>query len=137
MRGDQEREAKAWLEKLTEADRKRSGFQDMAAEGLITFDELRAKLTALEETRKAAQRELEALNRRREKIEELKRDRDSLLDSLVAIAPDALDALTPEERLNIYKMLGLGVVMRPEGGIEASGTFVNDLTVCTSTPTRA
>ena len=58
------------------------------------------------------------------------------LDSLVAIAPDALDALAPEERLNIYKMLELGVVMRPEGGIEASGTFVNDLTVCTSTPAR-
>jgi site-specific DNA recombinase len=136
-RDDPEHEAKAWLNKLAKMDCKRSGFQDMAAEGLITFDELRAKLTALEETRKTAQRELEALNRRREKIEELERDRDSLLDSLVAMAPDALDALAPEERLNTYKMLGLGVLMRPEGGIEASGTFVNDLAVCTSTPARA
>jgi hypothetical protein len=33
MHGDLEREAKAWLEKLAEADRKQSGFQDMAAEG--------------------------------------------------------------------------------------------------------
>ena len=60
-----------------------------------------------------------------------------LRQSLVAMAPDTLDALAPEERLNTYKMLGLQVVMRPEGGIEASGTFVNDLTVCKSTPARA
>ena len=53
LRGDPDREAKAWLEKLAEIDRKRSGFQDMAAEGLITFDELRAKLAALDETRAA------------------------------------------------------------------------------------
>jgi hypothetical protein len=35
MRGDPEREARAWLDKLAEVERKRSGFQDMAAEGLI------------------------------------------------------------------------------------------------------
>ena len=106
-RDNPEREAKTWLNKLAEVDRKRSNFQDMAAEGLITFDELRAKLTALEETRETARRELEALDRRQEKIEELERDRDTLLDSLVAVAPDALDALMPEERLQVYKILGL------------------------------
>ncbi len=58
---DPEREAKAWLDKLTEADRKRSGFQDMAAEGLITFDELRTKLADLEETHEAVQQKLAAL----------------------------------------------------------------------------
>lgn len=71
----------------------------MAAKGLITFHELRAKITALEETRETAQRrKLEALNRRHEKVEELKRDRNTILDSLVATAPEALDALTPETR---------------------------------------
>ena len=48
MRGDPEREAKAWLDKLAEVDRGRSILQDMAAKGLITFEELRAKLDALE-----------------------------------------------------------------------------------------
>ena len=33
LRGDPDREAKAWLEKLSEVDRKRSGFQDMASRG--------------------------------------------------------------------------------------------------------
>ena len=44
LRGDPERETKTWLDKLAEADRKRRAFQDMAAEALITFDELRARL---------------------------------------------------------------------------------------------
>ena len=36
-RGDPQREITLWLEKAAEAERKRSGFQDMAAEGLITL----------------------------------------------------------------------------------------------------
>jgi hypothetical protein len=38
MRGDPDKEAETWLRKLAETDRKRSGFQDLAAEGLITSD---------------------------------------------------------------------------------------------------
>jgi hypothetical protein len=38
MLGDPHRQAKAWLKKLSEVEGKRSRFQDMAAEGLITFD---------------------------------------------------------------------------------------------------
>ena len=60
VRSDPEREAKVWLDKLVEAERKRSGFQDMAAEGLITFDELREKLASLEESRRVAEEELKA-----------------------------------------------------------------------------
>ena len=100
-RGDPEREAKAWLDKLAEVDRKRSGYIDLAADGIIDRDDLRAKLATLEETRETAQRELEALSRRREEIEELERDRDTLLDSLEAVAPDVLDALAPEERHHV------------------------------------
>jgi hypothetical protein len=49
LREDPDQEAKAWAENLADVDRKRARFQDMAAEGLIHFDELRAKLVALEE----------------------------------------------------------------------------------------
>lgn len=42
--GDPEREARTWLKKIAEVDRTRGRFQDMAAEGLISFDELRTKL---------------------------------------------------------------------------------------------
>ena len=111
--------------------------QDMAAEGLITFDELREKLIALEENRETARRELEALDRRQERIEDLERDRDALLDSLVAVSPDALEALASEERLNLYQMLGLRVVLRQDGGLEASGTLMDTPSVCTPTTARA
>jgi hypothetical protein len=55
MRGYPEKKAETWLRKLSEADRNRSGFQDLAAEGLITLDELRVKLTKLEKTRETAE----------------------------------------------------------------------------------
>ena len=86
-------------------------------------DELRTKLAALEETRETAQRELEALSRRQEEIEEIERDRDALLDSLEAVAPNRLEALAPEQRHHVYKMLRLKVVTYPDGTLEARWAF--------------
>jgi site-specific DNA recombinase len=43
-RGDPDREIREWFGQLEEIEAKRSRFQDMAAEGLLTFEELRAKL---------------------------------------------------------------------------------------------
>jgi hypothetical protein len=56
MRSDPQKEAETWSEKLSETDRKRSSFQDMAAEGLITFEELRAKLVELGDIRETQRR---------------------------------------------------------------------------------
>ena len=131
MRGDPERETKAWLDKLAEAERKRSGYLDLAAEGIMDREELRTKLATLEETRDTARPELEALRGRCERVEELERDRDSLLDNLVDVVPDALDALTPEERQRFYQILRLKVVVHPDGTLEASGAFGEDLDVNT------
>jgi hypothetical protein len=61
MRGDPDREQESWLDKLTELDRKRARYQEMAADDLITFDELRVRLTELDETRGIAERELKTL----------------------------------------------------------------------------
>lgn len=87
-RGDPEREAAAWLEKLTEACRKRGAYQDQQAEGLITMDELRSKLVGLEETRKTALRELEALRDYQDHIVQLEADRDALLTSSTLSRPN-------------------------------------------------
>jgi hypothetical protein len=86
-RGDPQRETKAWLKQLAGTDRKRSGFQDMAAEGLITLDELRAKLAALEEVRETAKTELEVLDRRREKLDDLERDKETVMEHYAQMAP--------------------------------------------------
>jgi chromosome segregation ATPase len=137
MRGDPEREAKSWLERISNVEHKRSSFQDMAAEGLIDFDELRAKLVALEETRKAAQQELEALSQRQEKLEELKRDKNALLESYARTVPEGLDALSPEERYRIYKMLQLRVVISPDAPPEVRGVFGEGVPVCGSETTSS
>ncbi|MDQ3966189.1 MAG: hypothetical protein M3246_07035, partial [Actinomycetota bacterium] len=126
-RGDPQREANAWLDKLAELDRKRSAYQDQQAEGLITLDELRAKLAALEETRKTAQRELEALSRRQEEIQELERDRDALLEYYADTAPEALANLTPQQRHHIYKMGRFEVLAHADGTIEITGPLVPNL----------
>jgi site-specific DNA recombinase len=131
VRGNPEREAKAWLERIAEVDRKRSGFQDMAAEGLITLDELRTKLAGLEEARATAERELKALRSRQETLEALEQDKEAVLETYAQMAPEALDSLTPEERHQFYRMLRLRVVVHPGGQTQVSGAFNSHRGVCT------
>jgi uncharacterized protein involved in exopolysaccharide biosynthesis len=94
QRGDPNREAILWADTLAEVNRKRARFQEMAADGLIDFDELRARLAALEESRETARLELAALAGRREKLAELERDRDALMESYAGLVPEALKALS-------------------------------------------
>jgi DNA repair ATPase RecN len=135
VRDDPERETKTWLDKLAEADRKRSTFQDMAAEGLITFDELRAKLVELDETRETVGKELEALQHRRERIEGLQRDRDTLLESYAGMVSEELDDLTSEERHRVYRILRMHVVAHTDETLEVTGALSSSLEVCNSEPT--
>jgi hypothetical protein len=90
----------------------------MAAKDLITFDELRARLVELEETRKTAHKELARLRSHEEYLLSLERERDIMLDSLEAVAPDALDSLTPEQRHQWYKMLKTAVAINADGTLE-------------------
>ncbi len=62
-------------------DAKRSRYQDMAAEGLIDFDELRAKLDALETDRKTAVREWEAIRHKAERLASLKLKTETLIEA--------------------------------------------------------
>ena len=122
-RGNPDREAEVWAKKLTEVERKRSAYQDQQAEGLITLDELRMKLASLEETRTVALRELGTLRSRRERIEQLEYDADTLLEHYARMVPEALDALTSEERHRVYKMLRLKVLIHADGPTEVTGVF--------------
>ena len=63
-RRDADREAKAWLDRLAEADTMRRGFQEQAAKGLMTLDELENRLKEIEETRETARAELATLEER-------------------------------------------------------------------------
>ena len=109
----------------------------MAADDLLTLDELRARLAELDDTRSIAERELEALRTHSERVAELETDRDALLDSLVDIAPDALDSLTPDARHHVYKTLRLRVVALQDDSLEISGTFGDSPAMCQSRTLRA
>ncbi len=124
------KETKLWTDKLAEVDRKRARYQEMAADDLITFDELRLRLSELDSTRAIAKREIEALRNREERIAELEKNRDNLLASLMSIAPEALDALTSQERRQLYTMLKLQAYTYPDGSLEIGGAFGEDLDVC-------
>jgi site-specific DNA recombinase len=129
-RGDPGKEAKLWADKLVEVDRRRTRYQEMAASDLIIFDELRARLAELEETRKTAERELAAIRSHEEYILALERGRDALLDALEVEAPEALDSLSPAERHQWYKLLRLQAEIRKDGMVELSWAGGVGSTVC-------
>ena len=118
-----------------EADRKRSGFQDLAAEGFITIEELRGKLAELEETRHTAEKELEELKQHQRHFEELERDKDAVLEAYAQMAPQALDGLTAEERHQLYKMLRVRVIACADGPLEITGMLEKDAGVRKTEPT--
>jgi hypothetical protein len=121
--GDPEREERAWLEQLSEVNQERRSYQRLAVKGHMTDEELDDALLELEEVRKTAERELDALRHRQEETEALERDREALMGSLTTAVPDGLDHLTPEGRNEIYHRLRMEI--RPkEGGSRSQGRFV-------------
>jgi hypothetical protein len=119
---DLEREAKVWTKKLAECTRLRSAYQDQQAAGLMTLQELGAKLEELENGRREAKRELTALKAHQQRVEELEKDRDALLQSMSEMVPGALENLDGEEKNRLYRMLRLEVTPSEEG-YELSGAF--------------
>jgi site-specific DNA recombinase len=120
--GDPQREAEAWTGKIAECDRLRGAYQDQQAAGFMTLDELGSKLKELESTRELAHAELGRLLKRRERVEDLERDRDAVIKSYAGMLPEALDALSGEERRRLYGMLRLEVAPAPDG-LEVTGAL--------------
>ncbi len=117
---DHEVEAHIWQEKLSEVRRKRANFQELAAEGLMTTEELRSKLDTLELARNAAERELRLAHERSERLAALERDAEHLLKAYEKRCVKALADLSPEERREVYKLLDLTVEAHPDGILEAT-----------------
>ena len=129
-RGDPDREANAWLEKLSEVEQERRGYLRLAAKGHMSDDDLGEALAELEETRATTERELAAIRGRQAALEELERDRDALLESYAGMMPEALDSLAPEERSQIYGMLRLKVDVSAGGTMQARGVLSVGLPIC-------
>jgi hypothetical protein len=129
VRGDPDDEARVWLERLAEADHMRAGYQELAAKGLMTIEELSARLEELEATRRTAADELESIRRRAERLEGLEHDRDALMEFYAGAVPEDLERLEPEERRRIYGMLRIEVSARPDGTLEVHGILGESLRV--------
>jgi hypothetical protein len=95
----------------------------MAAEGLITFDELRTKLVELQDGRKAAQMKLEEIERRIERIERIEKNAEEVMRHYAGVLPEGLLTLGPEERREVYHMLRLRIEAYPDGALLASGAL--------------
>jgi hypothetical protein len=127
-KGDPEREAVVWVEKLAEVDQERRNYLRLTAKGRMTDDELDEALAELEETRNTAERELAGLRNRQQRVEALERDRDRLLKSMAGMVPDKLDDLSGEDKNRLYRLLRMEVTPTPEGDYRVSGAF------CSSEP---
>jgi hypothetical protein len=119
--GDPEREVRLWAKRLADVDAKRSRYQEMAAERLIDFVELRSKLDALETDRKTAARELDAVRDKAERFASLKLETEALIEDYSSKARAVLDLYTPQDRFDAYKALGLQVIAHPDGTTELTG----------------
>ena len=128
--GDAEQEAKAWLDKLAQADTMRRGFQEQAAKGLMILDELEDRLRESDETRETTRAELAALEGSRRRLEELEHDREALMERYAGLVPEAFENLVPEEHHRIYKMLRLRVLVYPDVRLEVSGVLGSGAPVC-------
>ncbi len=114
-----------WLDKLTEVDRRRCRYQEMAAEDLISFDEIRARTAELEGTRRTPERELRTLGRRQELARQLEGDKQTLLADYAELVPAALDELDAAEHHRVYGLLGVEAAIGADGSLEMSGDVIS------------
>jgi hypothetical protein len=128
VRDDPEQVVTTLEERLSQNTHLRRAYQDQQAEGLMTLEELAARLEELEDTRKVLEAELASLERSQQKAKELENDRNAVVASLAASIPDTLDNLTGEEINTVYRKLRLRLVPSEEG-YDATGVL------CTLEPT--
>ena len=109
VRGDLEKEARALTNRIDEVERKRGAYQDLAAEGLMEREELRAKLDALSRQKAAATEGLAALEEHRRKVREIELSREKVLARYRNAVPEALEKTEGTERRTVYNTLGVTV----------------------------
>jgi hypothetical protein len=126
LREDPTHEARYWHGELEKIERMRSAYLDQQAEGLVSMSELKGKLATLDERRAVAERELERLTHHQERIAELERDAEGLVELYRRQAREGLDLCTPQDRHDAYKGLGIKVIAYPDGSIELTGTLLAD-----------
>jgi hypothetical protein len=119
-----EEQIACWGKQLEKANIKRSRYQAQEAEGLMTRQELRAKLAELDETVDLAEAEIEKLRHYEERIQAMEKDGEELLERYTKLVPEELDNLPPTYRRQVYHMLQIEVLVPKEGEIKIRLPFL-------------
>jgi site-specific DNA recombinase len=127
LRGDPTCELNHWYGELEKVERMRSGYLDQQAEGIISMTELKGKLAALDERRAVADRELGKRLHHQERIAQLERETEALMERCRFEAREGLDLYTPQDRHDAYKTLGINIIAHPDGSTELTGSVLLDI----------
>jgi hypothetical protein len=114
------------METLEKLNRQRSAYQDQQAEGLITMEELRSKLAAIEEQRGGLQAQLDSMKDAEAQLALIELQRDTLLERTRNGFFECATDSTPEERHDTYMRMGLRVEVDGKGEVTISGSVLPD-----------
>jgi hypothetical protein len=106
---------RAWADKIDEISRKREHLIDMAADGTIRKSDLSAHLTRLEDARATAEHELAQVRTGHQRVEDLKANRQFILESYGQVLKLGLYWFPPRLRREIYDIMRISVTVSKEG----------------------
>ena len=110
-----------WTEALQNTEIKTERLLDLYLDGGLERTLYEEKMETLRAEERIAREEVERLKARRQMIEAAQHRMEALIDGYAETIPEDLDALTPEERHEIYRMLRLGVRLDNTGAVEIEG----------------
>jgi hypothetical protein len=120
-------DGRTWLKKLAELEIQEERLLDLYLENKLEMGRYERHLAQIKQSRKTVEDELARVEGRAAHVERLERDRDALLNYHSRIVPGHLDALEPDERNRVYKMLDLTVLAHENGSLELKWALGADL----------
>jgi site-specific DNA recombinase len=123
LRGNPDREARVLVGRLQMLESRRSRFIDLAGDGTITREDLRAKLAEVDSQRADFQKALRETHGRQETLKRLEWERDHNLHLVEALGGSRYVTASPQDRHRIYKALQLRVEVDEDRTIRLSGVF--------------
>jgi site-specific DNA recombinase len=127
LRGDPNKEARRLVERLQKLERRRSGYLDQEADGLMSRAELRTKLAAVDRQHQELRQALNETQDRQQSIKKLEFERDHNLHLVESLQGITYVTASPQDRHRIYKALRLRVEVDKEGQVRLSGIFDPDV----------
>jgi ParB-like chromosome segregation protein Spo0J len=108
------------VKRLREIEKRRSGLLELAADGLISREEVRTRLAPLDEDLSRLRREADLLAGQEEREKGALRDARTVLRALREAAPEVLDELDAAGRREFYRDVELKVMAHQDGSLTMS-----------------